>query len=180
MLEVGQATGVVWTPGGSSLIQIKAKVRKGRGKVTINGEVGEEFISSFSNVLHLLQFSNEFDLLAYNVTVNVAGPLEGPSAALACFVALYSALTKNPVNQNVAFTGALSRYGVVEPVDEVISKLTAIKRGNLAIAVFPMDNLWDLSQTNIQPFSNLVLHPVLRLPEVMAVIQSESKLKVRN
>jgi ATP-dependent Lon protease len=83
------------------------------------------------------------DPLDYDLHVNVigGGNIDGPSAGLAIFLALYSAITKTPLAQDIAVTGELSIAGKIRPVGGVIEKLYAARQAGMRIVVIPRENL---------------------------------------
>ena len=130
MRSIGQAFGLVWTPEGTNLIQITAKIRKGTGKIFIDGDIDHDFLANMEMAYYLFQDNNNFDLAKHNITFDIAGPVDGYSSGLPMFVSLHSALNKRPVNQSVAFTGALSESGKVLAVPGIINKIAACRRAN--------------------------------------------------
>ena len=166
MHKIGQAYGLVWSSEGSSLIQIKTTIRKGSGKLAVNGDIGHDFLLSIEAAINLYHHLYKFDLDAFNITFHIPGPIDGPSAGLALFVSLHSAFTKSPINQRMAFTGAISERGEVLGVDEIDSKLMAAKRGNLESIVFPTANLPELPQKEWSP---LILCPIINVTDAIVV-----------
>lgn len=166
MQAIGQAYGLVWTPEGSTLVQMKAKIRKGSGKIYVDGDVDHAFLASMETAFNLFQVATQFDLEKHNLTFDVPGHVDGISAALPMFIALNSAFTKQPVNQNVAFTGALSEEGAVLPVPGIIAKIAACRRANLDTIIFPMENLPELPEfSGVAPWGNLAICPIVRAIE---------------
>ncbi len=167
---IGQALGVVWSSDGSHLISIKAKVRKGSGKLYVDGFIGQEFLDTVEMVTDLLADTNEFDILSKNITFHVPCPLDGPSAALPLFLALHSALTKRPINQRLAFTGALSASDEVIAVGGIIDKIAVARRANLDGIVIPIKNLTELpSFSKAAPWGDLFICPISTIAEALAL-----------
>lgn len=166
MHRIGQAHGLVWTPDGSSLVQIKTIIRKGTGKLAVDGDIGHDFLKGIEIAINLFHDVKKFDMEKVNITFTIPFPIDGVSAGLPLFVSLHSAFTKQPVNQRVAFTGALSNSGAILPVDAIGDKILAAQRGNCESIVFPMDNLSDLPQ---RPWGSLILCPVLNVTDALIV-----------
>ena len=51
------------------------------------------------------------------------GKVEGDSASVAEVIAMISALSKIPVNQNIAVTGSINQFGDVQPIGGVNDKI---------------------------------------------------------
>lgn len=170
MRAIGQAFGLVWTTEGSSLIQIKAKIRKGTGKIYVDGDIDHDFLANMETAYHLFEDNNNFNLNKHNITFDVPGPVDGFSCGLAMFVALHSALAKQPINQNVAFTGGLSETGAVLAVPGIIEKLKAARRADLDTIVMPMENMPELPRyADIAPWGNLAICPIVRALEAVVI-----------
>jgi ATP-dependent Lon protease len=170
MQKVGQAIGLAWTPSGSHLIQVMAKTKKGTGKIAVSGDIGYSFLESLEVAMNLLVTRFNFCFEKINIEITIPGGLDGPSAGLPLFVAIHSAMTKKPINQNIAFTGALNDEGGVIWVGAIAEKLMAAKRALLHSVIFPMENLAELPQyCDIVPWGNLYLSPVKNVEEALKI-----------
>ncbi len=170
MQAKGSAVGLIWTSEGSSLIQLKAKVRKGTGKITINGDVDHDFLIAVEIAYNLFNSSSDTNLELCNITLDVPHSKNEPSVALPLFLCLHSAINKTPINQSIVFTGALSDTGAVMPVENIIDKMVASRRGGMSAIVFPMDNVQDLPPYSQDcPWGSVVLSPILRVAEALVI-----------
>lgn len=170
MRAIGQAYGLVWTPEGSNLVQITTKIRKGSGKIFVDGDIDHQFLANMETAYYLFQDNHDFNLEKHNITFDVPGPVDGYSVGLPLFVAMHSALTKQPVNQNVAFTGALSEAGCVLAVPGIIEKMVACRRANLETIVMPMDNMPELPEySRTAPWGHLAICPIVRALEALVI-----------
>lgn len=116
-------------------------VVKGTGRITVTGVIEEEEMGrlghvvrrksmakeSVANVLTVLRRYENFDPTDFDIHVNFPGgmPVDGPSAGVSMAVAIYSALTGIPVDNNVAMTGEISIRGQIKPVGGVAAKIEA-------------------------------------------------------
>ncbi len=75
-----------------------------------------------------------------HVNIVGGGNIDGPSAGLAIFLALYSALTRTPLPQDVAITGELSIAGKVRPVGGIVEKLYAARQAGMRAVLIPREN----------------------------------------
>ena len=105
--------------------------------------------SSIENVVTVL--TNVLDLHTedYDLHVNFPGgvPLDGPSAGIAVATAVYSAITKKPVDNRLAMTGELSIRGQVRPVGGVVAKVEAALEAGCQRVLIPRDNWQEVFRT---------------------------------
>ena len=139
-----------------SVIDIEATAEKGSGKLTITGIVEKEEINagqqkltrnssaraSVSNMLTVLNKFYNIDTSKYDIHVNFPGgtPIDGPSAGVAIVSAVYSAITKKPVDNSIAMTGELSILGKVKAVGGIPEKVGAAKRAGAKCVFIPKEN----------------------------------------
>jgi Lon-like ATP-dependent protease len=97
----------------------------------------------------------------YDIHISIPGgmPVDGPSAGIAIAVAIYSAITKLPINNKVAMTGEISILGAVKPVGGVVAKIIAASKAGADTVIIPMDNycegLLKEENINIVPATNI-------------------------
>ncbi len=137
MREIGKTfgSGVLHYLG--SIIEIEAVAfaasTAGKGSVRFNDAAGAMAKDSVFNAAAVLRAVTGLDTANYDLHINVigGGNIDGPSAGLAIFLALYSALTKTPLPQDVAITGELSIQGKVRPVGGIVEKLYAARQAGM-------------------------------------------------
>ncbi|MDL2281037.1 AAA family ATPase [Selenomonadales bacterium OttesenSCG-928-I06] len=127
------------------------------GTLRITGVVEEEEIAGFrghtmkrksmakgslDNVLTVLNNQFNINTNKYNIHVNFPGgiPIDGPSAGVAVFIVIYSAITKIPIDNTIAMTGEISIHGCVKPVGGVSSKIEAAKIAGAKKVFIPKEN----------------------------------------
>ena len=152
---IGIVNGLGVQPNGGVLLTVEAVVQKGTGELTVTGILEEEEIksrqgsgrrksnarSAAENVLTLMeQFG--FCKKEYDVHINFPGgiPVDGPSAGVAMFLAVYSAFTEIPVPNEIALTGEVSIHGDNLPVGGVKEKLTAAAEAGAKMVFIPKEN----------------------------------------
>lgn len=153
--EVGVATGLAWTEAGGDVIYIEATVLKGKGSLTLTGQLGEVMKESAQAALsyvrsrsHELGISDDtFSHSDLHIHVPAGAiPKDGPSAGITMAVAIASALTGRPVRRNVAMTGEVTLRGRVLPIGGLKEKTLAAKRMGVKTVIIPRRNEKDLNE----------------------------------
>lgn len=133
-----------------SVLEIEAVVfparEKGKGQVRFNDTAGSMAKDSVFNVASAFRALGENDFNEYDIHVNVVGGgnIDGPSAGAAIFLALYSALKKKPIPQNIALTGELSIRGRIRPVGGIREKIYGARGAGMKKVILPAENLEDV------------------------------------
>ncbi|MFO7951956.1 MAG: endopeptidase La [Bacillota bacterium] len=152
--EVGIATGLAWTESGGDLLSIEVTLMKGKGKMTLTGQLGEIMQESAKAAMSYIRSrADELDLdenFYENVDIHIhvpqgAIPKDGPSAGIAMATALASAFTGIPVRKDVTMTGEITLRGRVLPVGGIKEKMLAAHRAGIKNMVMPSENRRDLT-----------------------------------
>ncbi|MFZ2587249.1 MAG: endopeptidase La [Alphaproteobacteria bacterium] len=153
--QVGLVNGLAWTEVGGDILQIEATVLPGKGKLMTTGKLGDVMQESIHAASSYVR--RQADVLGIkekfweknDIHVHVpdgATPKDGPSAGLAMVTALVSALTDNPVRNDVAMTGEVSLRGRAMPIGGLKEKLLAALRAGIKTVFIPQENVKDLSE----------------------------------
>jgi ATP-dependent Lon protease len=151
--EIGKTFGLGVLHYLGSIIEIEAVAftagAPGKGTVRFNEAAGKMAKDSVFNAAAVLRAVTALDTANYDLHINVigGGNIDGPSAGLAIFLALYSALTKTPLPQDVAITGELSIQGKVRPVGGIIEKLYAARQAGMRAILVPKENVREIDRT---------------------------------
>jgi len=153
----GVVTGLAWTPVGGDILFIETSLTKGKGKLTLTGNLGDvmkesatlamEYLRAHSDMIGLEQ--EVFD--KWNVHLHVpqgAIPKDGPSAGITMLTALASAFTQKKVKANLAMTGEITLRGKVLPVGGIKEKILAAKRAGITEIVMCDKNRKDVEDIN--------------------------------
>ncbi|MFA6491612.1 MAG: endopeptidase La [Candidatus Babeliales bacterium] len=152
---VGVATGLAWTEVGGDVLDVEVTVMKGKGTLTITGQLGEVMQESAQAAMSYIRSrAKDFGLkenFYADVDVHVhvpegAIPKDGPSAGITMAVALTSALTQVPVRRDVAMTGEVTLRGRVLQIGGLKEKLLAASRFGVIKAVVPLSNAKDVKE----------------------------------
>lgn len=158
--EIGIANGLA--VHGSNIgilieVEVVANLNKNKkGSLKISGIIEEEEISSnnrkmirkstayssIENVITVLNNLYNLNCDEYDIHISIPGgaPVDGPSAGITIAVAIYSAITKRPVNNKVAMTGEISILGAVKPVGGIVAKIMAASKAGAEKVLIPIDN----------------------------------------
>jgi ATP-dependent Lon protease len=151
--EVGVATGLAWTESGGDIIYVEATMMKGRGSLTLTGQLGDVMKESAQAALSYIRSRSEqlginkdiFSKTDLHIHVPAGAiPKDGPSAGITMAVAIASALTGRPVDKKVAMTGETTLRGRVLPIGGLKEKILAAKRMNIHRVIVPKRNEKDL------------------------------------
>ncbi len=151
--EVGKAHGLGVLQYVGSVIEIEAAAFAAReprkGTVRFNDTAGTMARDAVFNAASVIRAIAGIDPADHDLHVNVVGGgnIDGPSAGLAFFLALYSALTKLPLPQDVAVTGEVSLAGNVRAVGGVVEKLYAARQAGMRAIVLPRENAREIDAT---------------------------------
>ncbi|HET9095073.1 MAG TPA: Lon family ATP-dependent protease [Candidatus Baltobacteraceae bacterium] len=151
--EIGKTFGLGVLHYLGSIIEIEAVAfgasANGKGSVRFNDAAGAMAKDSVFNAAAVLRAVTGLDTANYDLHINVigGGNIDGPSAGLAIFLALYSALTKTPLPQDVAITGELSIQGKVRPVGGVVEKLYAARQAGMRSILLPKENVREIDRS---------------------------------
>jgi ATP-dependent Lon protease len=155
--QVGVATGLAWTPVGGDVLFVEATAMKGRGALTLTGQLGDVMKESAHAALsyarsHAKEFGIRDDFFGkHDIHVHVpegAIPKDGPSAGVTMATAILSLLTGKAVRRKIAMTGEITLRGEVLPVGGIKEKVLAAHRVRIDTVILPSLNKRDLEDVN--------------------------------
>jgi ATP-dependent protease, Lon family len=151
-LEIGRILGLGVAGFLGSVLEIEAIIfaeRDGKGTIRFNETAGSMARDAVFNATAVIRELTGEDLRNYDVHVNVVGGarIDGPSAGLAITLAIYSALKKQPLRQEVAVTGEISIQGKVKPVGGIYEKIFGAKQVDVRKVLIPQENMEDVPQS---------------------------------
>jgi len=176
--EIGAAVGLAWTEVGGQILTTEVTIMDGKGKLITTGKLGDvmqesaqaamSYIRSRAQMLGLPRdFYRHFDIHVH--VPEGAIPKDGPSAGITIATAIASALARIPVRGDVAMTGEITLRGKVLPIGGLKEKLLAAHRHGIYEAVLPKDNEKDLPDIPENIRSQMKLHFVESMDEVLKI-----------
>ncbi|NLB83963.1 MAG: endopeptidase La, partial [Synergistaceae bacterium] len=153
--EVGTVVGLAWTETGGDVLVIEAVTMKGKGEVTLTGNLGSVMQESAQTAIGYLRANSEtlgigeVDWKGIDLHLHVpegAIPKDGPSAGITMAVAILSAVSKSAVLPDIAMTGEISLQGKVLPVGGIRDKILAAKRQGIRNILLPGANRPDVEE----------------------------------
>ncbi|MCF7934908.1 MAG: AAA family ATPase, partial [Synergistales bacterium] len=151
----GTGVGLAWTETGGDVLVIEAVTMKGKGEITLTGNLGAIMKESAKTGLGYIKANasalglQEEQIDNHDIHVHVpegAIPKDGPSAGITMTIAMLSALSGKTVRPDVAMTGEISLRGNVLPVGGTREKVLAAKRYGIQRVALPADNRVDIEQ----------------------------------
>jgi len=155
--QVGVATGLAWTPVGGDILFIEAIAMKGRGLLTLTGQLGDVMKESAHAALSFARANaKEFGIkeeffAKHDIHVHVPEgsiPKDGPSAGVTMATAILSLLSGKPVRRKIAMTGEITLRGEVLPIGGIKEKVLAARRAKINTVIMPSLNKRDLEDIN--------------------------------
>ncbi|WP_430811473.1 MULTISPECIES: endopeptidase La [unclassified Carboxylicivirga] len=182
----GVVTGLAWTAVGGEILFVETSLSKGKGKLTLTGNLGDVMKESALLALEYLKANAEklgikneaFD--EWNVHVHVpegAIPKDGPSAGVTMVTSLASAFTQRKVRARLAMTGEITLRGKVLPVGGIKEKILAAKRAGITDVILSQENEKDIEEINDIYLEGLNFHFVKEVSEVLKLALLDEKVK---
>ncbi|MDP3029898.1 MAG: endopeptidase La [Deltaproteobacteria bacterium] len=183
--QIGLATGLAWTQEGGEVLHIEVTTMKGKGNLTLTGQLGEvmkesalaalSYTRSRADKLKLdRKFYEELDIHIHVPAGAI--PKDGPSAGVTMATALVSALTRVPVSREVAMTGEITLRGRVLPIGGLREKALAALRAGIKKVIIPEQNTKDLEEIPDRIRRRITFYPVKNVDEILelALVKARS------
>ncbi|MFZ9944002.1 MAG: endopeptidase La, partial [Bacteroidia bacterium] len=182
----GVVTGLAWTPVGGDILFIETSLNRGKGKLTLTGNLGEVMKESATIALAYLKAHADqlgldpaiFD--HWDIHVHVpegATPKDGPSAGITMLTSLASAFTQRKIRKKMAMTGEITLRGKVLPVGGIKEKILAARRSGVTDILLSADNLKDIEEIPAMYLKGLKFHYVKEMIEVLNFALMKEKVK---
>ena len=182
----GVVTGLAWTSVGGDILFIESSLSKGKGKLTVTGNLGSVMKESVIIAMeylkaHAIDYKLSYKVFDnWNVHVHVpegATPKDGPSAGITIFTSLVSSFTQRKVKDKIAMTGELTLRGKVLPVGGIKEKILAAKRSGINEIILSIQNKKDILEINKNYISGMKFHYVDDLSQVIDIALFTKKVE---
>lgn len=182
----GVVTGLAWTSVGGDILFIESILSKGKGHLSITGNLGTVMKESSTIAMQYIKANaEEFGIKPevlenYNVHIHVpegATPKDGPSAGVTMLTSLVSVFTQRKVKSRLAMTGEITLRGKVLPVGGIKEKILAAKRANIKEIILCEENRKDIAEIKESYLKGLKFHYVTEMSEVIDIALTKQKAK---
>jgi ATP-dependent Lon protease len=163
----GVVMGLAWTPSGGDVLFVEATAMKGKGNLTLTGQLGDVMKESATAAMSYIRSNAEAIGIPDNyfaerdIHIHVpsgATPKDGPSAGVTMLTALTSLATDRIVRKNMAMTGEITLRGTVLPVGGVKEKVLAAHRAGVKTIIMPKWNKKDLEDIPAKVSRDITFH----------------------
>lgn len=182
----GVVTGLAWTQVGGDILFVESSINRGKGALTISGQLGDVMKESAMAALSYLK-SNAAALgidhrvfQQYDLHIHVpagAVPKDGPSAGITMLTSLASIFTQRKVKNKLAMTGEITLRGKVLPVGGIKEKILAAKRGGIKEIILSAKNKRDIDEIEKSYVWGLTFHYVDDVDQVLKIALLKEKVK---
>ena len=182
----GVVTGLAWTSVGGDILFIESILSKGKGTMTITGNLGKVMKESATIAMEYIKANaDKFDINidvfdTYNVHIHVpegATPKDGPSAGVTMLTSLVSLFTQCKVKKSLAMTGEITLRGKVLPVGGIKEKILAAKRAKIKEIILCVENERDIKEIKDEYLKGLTFHYVSDMSEVVSLAITSQSVK---
>ncbi|MEP2690555.1 endopeptidase La [Maribacter dokdonensis] len=182
----GVVTGLAWTSVGGDILFIESILSKGKGTMSITGNLGKVMKESATIAMEYIKSNaDRFGIDAavfekYNVHIHVpegATPKDGPSAGITMLTSLVSLFTQKRIKKSLAMTGEITLRGKVLPVGGIKEKILAAKRAKIKEIILCADNERDIKEIKESYLKGLTFHYVKEMSEVIDIAITGVKVK---
>jgi ATP-dependent Lon protease len=183
----GVVVGLAWTPSGGDVLFVEANQMKGKGGLTITGQIQDVMRESMQAGLSWVRSNakqlgiDEEFFANHDIHIHVpagAIPKDGPSAGVTIVTALVSLLSGKQVRPLTAMTGEITLSGNVLPVGGIKEKVLAAKRAGVHDVILPADNKTNVEEDlTPEQLVGLTPHYVKTIDEVLEFALPKSPLQ---
>ncbi len=182
----GVVTGLAWTSVGGEILFVESSMTKGKGKLTLTGQLGDVMKESAITALTYLKANSDYLDIDYKVFDQYdfhihfpagAVPKDGPSAGITILTALASLITQRKVKSHLAMTGEITLRGKVLPVGGIKEKILAAKRAGIREIILSDTNKKDIEDIPAHYLTDLKFHHVNNMLNVLDMALTNEKVK---
>ena len=178
--------GLAWTAVGGEILFVETSLSKGKGNLTLTGNLGDVMKESATIAFEYLKaHSEQLDIppntfQKYNVHIHIpegATPKDGPSAGITMITSLASLFTQRKVRLKLAMTGEITLRGKVLPVGGIKEKMLAAKRANIQHIILSKENEKNILEINEKYIKGLKFYYVDSMMEAINFALLDEKVE---
>ena len=182
----GVVIGLAWTAVGGDILFIESALSKGKGQLSITGNLGKIMKESSTIAMEYIKANakrlglSDFPFDQYNIHIHVpegATPKDGPSAGITMLTSLVSLFTQKRVKKHLSMTGEITLRGKVLPVGGIKEKILAAKRSKIKEIILCESNRKDVEEIKADYLKGLTFHFVKEMHEVLDLAITDQKVK---
>jgi ATP-dependent protease La len=175
----GVVTGLAWTELGGEILFVESSVSKGKGVLSMTGNLGDVMKESAQIAWQYIKAHPELaqmttdQFMEKDIHVHVpegAVPKDGPSAGITMVSSMVSALRGQALKSGFAMTGEMTLRGRVLPVGGIKEKILAAKRAGVHTIVISEENRKDIEDIKEIYVKGLTFVYVKSIAEVIEAI----------
>jgi ATP-dependent Lon protease len=184
--HAGVVTGLAWTQVGGDILFVESTLTKGKGKLTLTGQLGDVMKESAITASTFLKAHADYIGVdarlfeQYDIHIHFpagAVPKDGPSAGITILTALASLFTQRKVKAKLAMTGEITLRGKVLPVGGIKEKILAAKRAGIEEIILCDSNQKDVEDIPKKYLEGLQFHYVKNMLEVLDIALLDEQVK---
>ncbi|HBH21906.1 MAG TPA: endopeptidase La [Cytophagales bacterium] len=184
--HAGVVTGLAWTQVGGEILFVESSLSRGKGKLTLSGQLGDVMKeSAMTAISYLKSHADELGIHHkifdnYDLHIHVpagAVPKDGPSAGITLLTSIASIYTQRKIKKKAAMTGEITLRGKVLPVGGIKEKILAARRAGLTEIILCRKNKKDIEEIDAQYLKALTIHYVDEVNEVLELALMKQKVK---
>ena len=182
----GVVTGLAWTKVGGDILFIESILSKGKGKMSITGNLGKVMKESATIALQYLKsnckaFKIDFSVFEnWDIHIHVpegATPKDGPSAGITIFTSLLSIFSQRKIKKSFAMTGEITLRGRVTAVGGIKEKILAAKRSGYKNIILSDENKKDVHEIKAEYLKGLKFYYISSMNEISNLCLEKEKYK---
>ena len=177
---------MAWTQFGGDILFIESALSKGKGNLSITGNLGKVMKESATIALEYIKSNADKlqididKLSSYNFHIHVpegATPKDGPSAGITMLTSLVSLINQKRVKSKLAMTGEITLRGKVLPVGGIKEKILAAKRAKIKEIILCEENKKNINEIDESYLRGLTFHYVSNMHQVLDIAITDQNVK---
>ena len=182
----GVVIGLAWTAVGGDILFIESALSKGKGQLSITGNLGKIMKESSTIAMEYIKANakrlglSDFPFSQYNIHIHVpegATPKDGPSAGITMLTSLVSLFTQKRVKKQLSMSGEITLRGKVLPVGGIKEKILAAKRSKIKEIILCESNRKDVEEIKADYLKGLTFYFVKEMHEVLDLAITDQRVK---